>query len=126
MNIAKGQNTPSFQGLNCSRDMPELIKTTVEKSKAFAKFGQKYNADVDYVQLQSSTRQVHPALLISNIAPKGIQKLIDKIKGINGKRQFMYISTVGTKEQDLHKEIISASSDFVINKYRRAFKNKKQ
>ena len=119
MNVTKVQTTPSFQGLNYKDNLPEIIKTTVKNSQALAKFGKKYNADVDYVYLQGSKKQSHPALIISNIVPKGMQKLIDKIKG-----QFMYISTNGTREQDLHKKLISASNDYVLDEYRSAFKTK--
>lgn len=124
MNVKKVQNTPSFQALNYKNNLPEIIKTTVENSQALAKFGKKYNADVDYIQLQSSKKQLRPALIISNIVPKGMQKLIDKIKGVDGKGQFMYISTRGTKEEDLSKKIMSVSSDYIINKYSKAFKTK--
>ncbi len=124
MNVTKVQTTPSFQGLNYKDNLPEIIKTTVKNSQALAKFGKKYNADVDYIYLQGTKKQLHPALIISDIVPKGMQKLIDKIKGVDGKGQFMYISTNGTREQDLHKKLISASNDYVLNEYRNAFKTK--
>lgn len=105
MNVTKVQTTPSFQGLNYKDNLPEIIKTTVKNSQALAKFGKKYNADVDYIYLQGSKKQSHPALIISNIVPKGMQKLIDKIKGVDGKGQFMYISTMVRENKTYTKNL---------------------
>lgn len=125
----KLQQTPhqSFQALKYDKKLTqEIVKQTIEQSKALQKFGKKYNANIDYIQLSANKNEIHPAFLISNIIPRGIQKIIDKIKHINSKNQFIYISTRGTKNEDLHKKLTSVSENYLIKKYQKAFSTKQQ
>ena len=126
MKVVKIQTPQTFQGLNYRSDLPEMVKKTIETSNALKKFGEKYNADIDYIQLKSSkNKTTHPAFLISNIIPKGIQKLIDKVKGVNSKNQFMYLSTHGQEEADLYNKYTKVAENYVIKSYQKAFSPQK-
>lgn len=126
MKVVNVQAPQTFQGLNYRSDLPEMVKKTIETSNALKKFGKKYNADIDYIQLKSSkNKTTHPAFLISNIIPKGIQKLIDKVKGVNSKNQFMYLSTHGNEEADLYNKYTKVAENYVINSYQKTFSSKK-
>lgn len=125
MQVIKFQSNQTFQGLNYGRNFPDIIKQTIETSNAFRKFGKKYNAEIDYVQIKSPANKSHPAFVISNIVPKGIQKLIDKVKGVNSKKQFMYLTTHGQNEQDLYNKYTTVSDNYIIKSYQRTFSQKK-
>lgn len=125
MKVVKIQTPQSFQGLNYRSNLPEIVKETIENSNALKKFGQKYDAEIDYVHLQSSKGKPHPAFVISNIIPKGVQKIIDKIKGIDSRNQFMYLSTHGNEEADLYNKYTKVAENYVIKSYQKAFRPKK-
>lgn len=125
MKIVKVQTPQTFQGLNYRSDLPETVKKAIENSNALKKFGQKYDAEIDYIQLQSAKGKIHPAFVISNIIPKGIQKVIDKIKGIDAKNQFMYLSTHGQEEADLYNKYTKVADNYVIKSYQKAFSPQK-
>lgn len=123
-NIQYHQQPVSFRALTYNKEV-QAIKYTIEYSKALQKFGKKYNANIDYVQLSSKQNETHPAFMISNIVPIGIQKIIDKIKKVNAKDQFMYITTRGTKYYDLHRKLSLVPEDYITKKYQKAFSEKK-
>ncbi len=125
----KLQQTPhqSFQALKYDKKLtPEIVKQTIEQSKALQKFGKKYNANIDYVQLSTKSEETRPAFIISNIIPRGFQKIVDKIKRIDSQDQFLYVTTKGVTENDLHRKFTSVSEDYLIKKYQKAFSTKQQ
>lgn len=126
MKVVNVQAPQTFQGLNYRSDLPEMVKKTIETSNALKKFGEKYNADIDFIHLKSSkNKSTHPAFLISNIIPKGIQKLIDKFKGVDSKNQFMYLSTHGHEDADLYNKYTKVAENYVIKTYQKTFNSKK-
>lgn len=126
MKVINVQTQQTFQGFNYRSDLPEVVKRTIETSNALKAFSKKYNADIDYIQLTSSKNKTitHPAFLISNISPKGIQKLVDKVKGVKSKNQFMYLSTHGQEETDLYNKYTKVAENYVINSYQKTFSSK--
>lgn len=125
--ITKVQQSPSFQAIRVpGSDMPAVIQTAVKESKALQRFGKNYNADVNYTVLASSrnTQKAHPALIISDVKPIGIlRKLVDKFQNGKNKKQFLYLSTRGYKDEDLAQKLKSVSSKYVLEKYKKATKS---
>lgn len=103
MKVVNVQAPQTFQGLNYRSDLPEMVKKTIETSNAL------------------KNKSTHPAFLISNIIPKGIQKLIDKFKGVDSKNQFMYLSTHGHEDADLYNKYTKVAENYVIKTYQKTF-----
>ena len=124
MRINNIQNTPNFNGLKYDKNLPKTIIDTIENSNTLKRFGKKYDAEVDYVIMQGKNNKKHPAFLISNINPKGIQKIIDKIKGVNSQDQFIYVTTRGVEAKDLQKKFMNVADNYMINLYQKTFSDK--
>lgn len=62
MKVVNVQAPQTFQGLNYRSDLPEMVKKTIETSNALKKFGEKYNADIDFIHLKSSKNKQHTLL----------------------------------------------------------------
>lgn len=118
------QNPQTFKGLRYKKNIPQIAKKTIESSNTLKNFGKKYNADIDYVKIKSNEGQTHPAFIISNIVPIGIQKIIDKIRGINSKYNFFCLSTSGKSDEDLYNKFINAPTNYVAKKYDSLFGKK--
>ncbi len=120
MEIRKIQNTQtSFTALRLGGDLSSEVQYAITKSRAFQKFGQKYDAYIGGALLQSTSGHMpHPALMISDIRPTNpFTKLINYFRNKGHKPDnFIYFSTRGYEESDLINKINKVSENHLLKK----------
>ena len=122
-------STPSFGALKFNKNVPDLLKDSVNKSKAFKKFGDNFNAEVEYLPWSSGKigdSNVYPSIMLKNIKPANLwTKLKMKKAKITPDEDDMFYFGVKTHQiptdEHLAEKIENLPTSYLMNKFKATF-----
>lgn len=121
-------STPSFGSLKFKNNVPDLLKESINNSKAFQNFGKKFDANIEYIPWcsgSSADTNIYPSIMLRDIKPVNfftkLKMFISKIK-IDNMVDFGIKTHHIPTDEHLADKIEHLSDSHLLDKFKSVFR----